>query len=149
VGNNGYKIGITDPCQTSNTDPCSVDNQILAEVTRGISDLRFATVNRIVIYNPNGSGASSQCASGSTPNSPYIPGQEPAEVFSPAAGGGYSMQPDAGMGAFTLDNRIQAHPNEGAIGVQVDFSYKSPTPMVSVSISHTEFTVNCFAPRAN
>lgn len=144
VGNNNYTAGTTDTCQTGNTDPCGVDKQIVATVADGIQGLRFTTIRRIVIYQP---GGASQCASGSTPNSPYIVGER-ADIYTPGAGGTWT--PSTANGGYTLDQRLQLHPNEGAIGVQLEFDYKSPTPMVQVTLAdHTEYTVNCFAPSSH
>jgi hypothetical protein len=156
VGNNNYSAGTTDGCQLGvNTDPCGVDNQILANVTAGIAGLRFDTPVDIIIYDPvlkaDGSAGSSQCVNGTIASSPYVQGTgEYAEKYT------YSTltktwtaaaPPPAGV--YALDKRIQTHPNEGAIGVQLDFTYKSPTPIISVQLSHSEYTVNCFAPSSH
>ncbi len=149
VGNNNYtQSGALATCQGGvNTNPCFIDGQILANVAAATKDLNFATVTDVVIYNPNGGGASNTCASGTTPTSPYIVGEH-AEKYTPNGSGGWNGGP-VSAGAYSLDQRLQLHPNEGAIGVQLDFNYRSPTPLIGVTLNHTEFTVNCFAPSSH
>jgi Flp pilus assembly protein TadG len=152
VGNNNYTAGTTDACQSATTDPCGVDNQILANVAAGIAGLRFDTPVDIIIYDPvlklDGSAGSAQCASGTIANSPYVQGTgEYAEKYTySTVTKTWTATAPPPAGAYTLDKRVQTHPTEGAIGVQLDFTYKSPTPIISVQLSHSEYTVNCFAP---
>lgn len=152
VGNNNYTAGTTDACQTSNLDPCGVDNQILANVQAGIQGLRFDTPLDVIIYDPvlqpDGTAGSTQCVNGTIASSPYVQGTgEYAEKYTyNSATKTWSSATSPPAGAYSLDRRLQTHPTEGSIGVQLDFTYKSPTPIVSVQLNHTEYTVNCFAP---
>jgi hypothetical protein len=149
IGNDNYTVVALDPCQGGdNTNPCAVDSQIVAAVADGITSLRFATVKRIVIYQPAGGSAQCSSSNGLAPNSPYASG-DLAEIYTPASGGGWSWSNPGGP-AYTLDKRIQTHPNESAIGIQLEFDYKSPTPLVQAAlIGHVEFTVNCLAPSSH
>ena len=155
VGGNNYRTTALDPCQGgTRTNPCHVDAAMLGNVLEGLTDMRFATVKQVVFYEPCAGGCGTACVAGSA-NSPYNSGTDRGEVYVYGGSGpmtsaaSYSMvagrQPASG--AYTLDLRNQTHPREAAIGVEVDYTYQSPTPLVRVTLSSLkEFTVNCFAP---
>lgn len=155
VGDNNYAAGTTDACQSGNADPCGVDNQILANVQAGIQGLSFETPLDVIIYDPvlksDGTPSSTQCVNGTIASSPYVQGTgEFAEKYTyNSVAKTWSAVSSPPAGAYTLDKRVQTHPTEGAIGVQLDFTYNSPTPIVSVQLNHTEYTVNCFAPSSH
>jgi Flp pilus assembly protein TadG len=149
VGNNNYQLGTTDACQGSKTDPCGVDKQVVANVAAAILDnsnntlLNYGTIRRVTIYQPKDTAV---CVSGTT-GSPYQSGDR-GEIYTYVGAGTWSAATASG-GLYSLDLRTQTHPTEGAIGVQLDFDYQSPTPLISVNISHTEYTVNCLAPSSH
>ncbi|HEY6378425.1 MAG TPA: TadE/TadG family type IV pilus assembly protein [Candidatus Dormibacteraeota bacterium] len=152
VGNNNYQLGTTDACQViapPAKDPCGVDKQVVANVAATILDnsnntlLNYGTIRRVIIYQPKDTAV---CVSGTT-GSPYQNGDR-GEIYTYAGSGTWSPATAPG-GLYSLDLRTQTHPTEGAIGVQLDFDYQSPTPLISVNLSHTEYTVNCLAPSSH
>ena len=130
LGNNNYGIGsVKVGCQTTSTDPCVVDRQIVQVVCQIVAGMPFATsVDEIDIYRPTSADGSS--------GDRY----DRYTSCTPAAA-------PIGGAAYTLDLRTQIHPNESFLGVSVKYTYKSPTPILPLNTQATVYTVVQLSPR--
>jgi hypothetical protein len=134
LGNDGYPSETLGSCQTSANDPCQVDADIIDQMLPIVSPkLTDATVTQIVIYEPSGCNGTTSFSSSSCPPSnsgyggAYCPTcSEPADIWS-VSNGVVSTTEDYVNGGFTLSLRNQTHPSEAILGVEVSFSYTSPT----------------------
>jgi hypothetical protein len=151
LGGNHYLTAALDPCQGgTRINPCVVDDQIMADVLTGLSGMRFATISAIIVYEPcDSGGCATPCADvGGTINvaSPFNATYDYGESYTVTGPTTFSAPTAVGKGLYSLDKRLQAHPNEQGIGVEVDFTYASPTPLVRPSFSLKEYAVQCLAP---
>lgn len=145
LGNGGWKSGAgSSGCQTSGTDPCKIDVQIVDQVLPIVAPkLTNATVTEIDIYQPSGSGNSCTFASGTCPpnNGAYTSG-ELIDVYNVSAG-----IATLASWSFGLDKRGQSHPTEDELGVRVVFHYTSPT-MTVFTQTDSQYSVVRLAPVA-
>jgi hypothetical protein len=127
------------PCQATaaggtgaNTDPCAVDRQIVQVVCQIASSMPFIkSIDEITVYRPLSAG------NGST-----------YDLYEKYLGCTPNLRPtNAASGWYTLDKRLEIHPNESYVGVSLKYSYKSPTPIVPISASPTVYTVVQESPR--
>jgi hypothetical protein len=149
IGNNGYKTGTNakSGCQTSATDPCIVDNEILKSVIPILTQqLSHGAVTEIDIYQPQTcpsgtSGTYSSPGSGGCPpdNGAWQSGDR-IDRYNPD-GTVMSSSPQS----YTLDQRSQIHPNEASVGVRIVFHYTSPTLRI-FTMDDTEYSVVRLAP---
>jgi uncharacterized membrane protein len=131
LGNNNYKNGVTDTCQgTNNLNPCGVDKQIVQVVCQIAKTMPFvSSVDEVDIYRASSADGSQVSGDLSDMYLSCAPGAAPTQA------------------TYTLDLRVQTHPNEAFIGVSVRYHYKSPSPMVPLSTMPTVYTVVQMSPR--
>ncbi len=131
LGNGGYSSsGAAGGCQLAAnggtglaTDPCAIDFQIVQVVCQIAATMPFVTrIDEIDVYRPLNGG------DGSTGDlyDRYMSCNSSTHATSPA---------------YTLDQRLQVHPNESYVGVSLRYDYKSPTPFVTVTTYPTVYTV--------
>lgn len=146
LGNGGWKSGAgSSGCQTSGTDPCKIDVQIVDQVLPIVSPkLTNAVVKEIDIYQPNGSGSSCTFSSGTCPldNGDYK-SPELIDVYNVSITGVATLA----SWSFGLDKRGQTHPNEDELGVRIVFQYTSPTMSVFTQ-KDSQYSVVRLAPVA-
>jgi hypothetical protein len=128
LGNGGYNgLSITG-CQLTAKDPCAVDRQIVQNVCQIAAAMPFVTsISEVDIYRVTIPPASGVIA-------------EVDRYTSCAAGAG------AVSAAYTLNLRIQTHPNETYIGVSLKYNYRSPVPLVPLTTTATVSTVTLLSP---
>jgi Flp pilus assembly protein TadG len=146
LGNGGWKAGAgASGCQTSGTDPCKLDVQIIDQVLPIVSPkLTNAVVQEIDIYQPSGSGSSCTFSSGSCPltNGDYK-SPELIDVYTVNTSGVATRV----SWSYGLDKRSQTHPNEDELGVRLVFQYTSPT-MTVFTQKDSQYSVVRLAPAA-
>lgn len=141
-------------CQGTNQfDPCAVDAQLVQSILPVLNSahpgtlpaaMRDATVTEIDIYQPPAcpSGVSYGGAGCPPDDGTYQPG-EPVDRFDAS---GTALPSQLGEQRYTLDKRVQAHPDEALIGVRVLYHYHSPTPFLSFDTSTSSYAVMQLAP---
>ena len=130
LGNGGYN-GSTAPalCQSGNPkDPCAVDRQIVQNVCQIAATMPFVTsISEVDIYRVTIPPASGLIAE--------------VDRYTSCAAGATALS-----AAYTLDLRIQTHPNETYIGVSLKYTYRSPVPLVPLATTATVSTVTLLSP---
>ncbi|MGH7722327.1 MAG: TadE family protein [Candidatus Dormibacteria bacterium] len=128
LGNGGYTPGNKTGCQATPQDPCALDRQIVQVVCQIAATMPFVTsITAVDVYRATGSGGSGDLTDSFT-ITPCAPNQAPAAA------------------AYTLDNRVQTHPNEAYIGVSMTYKYKSPVPLLPLAATSTVYTVLQLSP---
>jgi Flp pilus assembly protein TadG len=150
IGNSNYSSGqAAAGCQSTGKDPCIVDQEIVRSTTtisRGLSNV--PTISEIDIYEPcTASGStctstSSTCPSTQTADGAYLSG-DLLDKYVPNGSGGWML---SGTAQYTLDLRAQTHPNEGAIGVRIVYTFQGSAPMTFFNMQTSEYATMCFAP---
>jgi TadE-like protein len=126
LGNGGYNGVIVAPCQTGPADPCAVDRQIVQSVCQVATTMPFVTsISEVDIYRATGSGSTGDLI----------------DKYTSCAANALAVS-----AAYTLDLRIQTHPNEAYIGVSVTYNYKAPVPMFPLTTTATVYTVTQMSP---
>jgi hypothetical protein len=149
VGNYGYgtSLALSAPCMTGAKDPCGVDQDIVtavATIAKGMQNVR--SMDEIDIYDPcyssgSCSAASSVCNDAGDIGGSYQVG-DPVDVYKLVAGT-WTLQGTAG---YELDDRIQKHPNELAVGVRLVFTFQGSSPMTFFNHQASQYATMCFAP---
>jgi Flp pilus assembly protein TadG len=134
LGNGGYPGAITSPCQLGNAkDPCAVDRQIVQVVCQIAAAMPFvSSVDEVDIYQPT-------VADGGDGH--QVAGDLVDKYTSCTPGTNASV-----TATYTLDKRVQTHPNEAYVGVSVMYHYKSPTPIFPLATAPTVYTVVLLSP---
>jgi Flp pilus assembly protein TadG len=158
TGSSGYKsTNAPTGCQTTAADPCAVDDQILRTALASLGGLSYTRNLKITVYQPCSdssspavcASSSDQCAQDSSyygAGAPFDSVHDRGEVFTQSGGVWTSTAP---YQAYDLSMRVQRHPQEAVVGVQVEADYSSPTPFVKVNVHLREYAVNCLAPAAS
>ena len=140
VGNNHFVQG-------GSGSPTSVDEPAAREVCRvAMTMVDLVGIKSIVVYQPttnsDGSWASTD------PTDTYtVDGS--CNVLSVTFANAPSADCVSAAGANTgypLNCRKQIHPDESQIGVLINYSFNSPTPIMHVVTTGTEYTVVTLAP---
>ncbi len=149
LGNDGYPTVVA-ACQSGlNTNPCAADQAIIQQMVPIFTGtMPNAVVQEIAIYEPtsctNGglfATGTPYTSGGCPPNNGAYTAGEPIDVYQ-LVGGAWTLQGTAG---YTLDLRVQIHPNEAELGVLVQFKYTSPT-LSMFTQTETRYTVVRLAP---
>lgn len=152
IGDNSYATTSASGCQTSSTDPCQVDLDIINQVLPIVdTKLTNATVTLIYIYQPSactnggtfsygGSFSSSTCP----PNDGDFVAGELVDKYSISGSTATWTNPRAAK-TYWLNLRSQVHPNEAELGVKLFFSYTSPT-LKFFTQTDSQYTVVRLAP---
>jgi Flp pilus assembly protein TadG len=154
LGNAGYPNSTASGCQATNTDPCQVDADIIDQVLPILSaQLTNAVVTEIDIYQPSGCTGVTPFATGTCPpnNGAYC--TTPGNSYTPVCATGELLDQYSVSGTtvtkisagYTLNYRVQAHPNEAELGVRVVFKYTSPT-LQFFTQTDMQYTVMRLAP---
>lgn len=127
LGNGGYNGVSTSACQGGNPkDPCAVDRQIVQSVCQVAATMPFVTsISEVDIYRATGSGSTGDLI----------------DKYTSCAASALAVS-----AAYTLNLRIQTHPNEAYIGVSVTYNYKAPVPMFPLTTTATVYTVTQMSP---
>jgi Flp pilus assembly protein TadG len=129
LGNGGYNGVTFSGCQANAKDPCAIDRQIVLAVCQVAATMPFVTsIDEVDIYRATGSGATGDLTDRYT---------------------SCAANANAVSAAYTLDLRLQTHPNEAYIGVSVQYHYKSPVPIFPLATVSTVYTVTQMSPHFN
>ena len=154
LGNDNMSSAPFAACQgTNHYDPCATDAKILQNILPVLDTahpgtlpaaMHDATVTEIDIYRPAPcpSGVSYGTA-GCPPDDGTYQAGEPIDRFDAS---GSPLPSLAGEQRYTLDLRVQLHPNEALIGVRVLYHYHSPAPFLSFDTTTSEYAVMQLAP---
>ena len=131
LGNGGYVTGAGySGCQLNNIDPCAVDLQVVQDVCQVAATMPFIqSIDEVDIYHPVAGGNGSN-----------------GDLYDRYTGTSCANLV-AGAPQYTLNLRIQTHPNEASVGVSLHYHYKSPTPLVPLATAPTVYTVVLESPR--
>jgi hypothetical protein len=155
VGNYGYgtTLALSASCMVTSgdpQDPCAVDQNIntaVATIARSMQNVK--SLDEIDIYNPcTSSGACTNATKICSDTAPYIGGDykpgngDPVDVYK-LVSGTWTLQGGAG---YKLDDRLQKHPNELAIGVRLVFTFQASAPITFFNIQASQYATMCFAP---
>jgi TadE-like protein len=144
IGNGGYPKSSAS-CDSSSLgvkDPCQVDTDIIDQMLPIVaSKFTDATPQQVIIYEPDGCTGTTPFVSGSCPpdNGAYCC-SEPEDVWNVSSG-----TPTEVSESYTLDMRLSTHPSETELGVEITFSYTSPTLQMFTQ-TDTQYTVMRLAP---
>ena len=128
LGNGGYNGVTATGCQTTAKDPCAVDRQIVQNVCQVAATMPFVTsIAEVDIYRVT-----------IPPASGFI---DLVDRYTSCAAGASAVS-----APYTLDLRIQTHPNETYIGVSLKYNYRSPVPLVPLATTATVSTVTLLSP---
>jgi hypothetical protein len=128
LGNGGYNGVTATGCQTTAKDPCAVDRQIVQNVCQVAATMPFVTsIAEVDIYRVT------------TPPAGGV--IDLVDRYTSCAAGANAVS-----AAYTLDLRIQTHPNEAYIGVSLKYNYRSPVPLVPLATTATVSTVTLMSP---
>jgi hypothetical protein len=149
VGNYGYgtTVALSAPCMVGSKDPCAVDQDIatvVATVAKSMQNVK--SMDEIDVYDPcYSSGAcpdtTAVCSDAANINGGYQVG-DPVDVYKLVAGT-WTLQGGAG---YKLDDRLQKHPNERAIGVRFVFTFQASAPISFFNIQALQYATMCLAP---
>lgn len=149
VGNYGYgtTLALSAPCMVGTKDPCAVDQDIataVATIAKGMQNVK--SMDEIDIYDPCFSSGSCTAASGVCSDAGNIGGSyqvgDPVDVYKLMAGT-WTLQGTAG---YKLDDRLQKHPNEQAVGVRLVFTFQASAPMTFFNAQASQYATMCLAP---
>jgi hypothetical protein len=175
LGNDGYVAGQSTEsgCQHAANDPCIVDNAMIAAIVPAMeNELPSAQLFQIDIYQPdtatttclpNSSGVLPSSCSKVTNGALYS--GDPDDEYRAClgswtavsswelvnSGGGQNKSCPGSTSAvaqYTLDQRIQNHPDEQAIGIQVTFQFSSPGLKLFTQ-TDTQYTAISLPPEAD
>jgi hypothetical protein len=150
VGNYGYgtPFALTAACMGATTDdPCAVDQDIataVATIAKGMQNVK--SMDEIDIYDPCFSGGgcpntAAVCSDAANINGGYQVG-DPVDVYKLVAGT-WTLQ---GVAGYRLDDRLQKHPNERAIGVRLVFHFQASAPITFFNVQASQYATMCLAP---
>jgi hypothetical protein len=153
TGNYGYgtSSAIMAACMSGATDPCAVDQDIIASVMTVTKSMKnVASFDEIDVYDPCGySGActpsSHLCSDSADVSGRYQAGVNPVDVYK-LVSGAWALQTAGAAGYYTLDKRSQVHPNEQAVGVRLVYHFKASAPIAFFNVQASQYTTMCFAP---
>ena len=111
------------------TATATIDADIVQNVLVVANAINYATVTQITIYKP------------SRLDGVYTSG-DPADIFN-ASG------VQIGSAGYPLTARIQLPPNQTSLGVKVDWTYKPPMGLNTVSLNMSEYAVMKMSPVEN
>lgn len=136
LGDNGFSSG-------GINNPTAADTMIINQLYPVIQGkLTSAVINEIDIYRPNGCTGSANFSGSCPPNDGAYCCGELVDVY-PVTNGVVDFA--SGAKQYTMDKRVQTHPNEADLGVRVVFTYTSPTLPVFTQ-QDSQYTVVRLAP---
>jgi TadE-like protein len=140
-------------CQGTNRyDPCATDAKILQNILPVLETahagtlpaaMHDASVTEIDIYQPASCSSGASYGAGCPPDDGTYQAGEPIDRFDAS---GNPLPAHAGEQRYTLDLRVQLHPNEALIGVRVLYHYHSPAPFLSFDTTTSSYAVMQLAP---
>lgn len=143
LGNGGYPKETLSSCQSGDAaNPCAVDQSIVqATLPLLKQQLPHVSVTEIDVYRPQPCAAGTSWGSDCPPDDGAFQAGDLIDRFK--ADGSPLTSSDA---KYTLDLRLQTHPNEASIGVRVLYHYTSPT-LLMFSMDQSEYGVVRLAPK--
>ena len=157
LGNNAYPPATLAACQATAKDPCQIDKDIIDQVLPIVSpQLTNAKVIEIDIYEPSGCLGTTPFSTGSCPpNDGAYCTSAFVNTYTPVCAGVTELLDQytvsgttatlVGTAQYTLDLRVQTHPNEAELGVRLVFKYTSPA-LTFFTQTDTQYTVMRLAP---
>lgn len=153
LGNGNAGAAPLAACQGSDQyDPCAVDAQILQNILPVLDTaqpgtlpaaMHDATVTEIDIYQPAPCPSGATYGAGCPPDDGTYQTGEPIDRYDAS---GNPLPPQPGEQLYTLDLRVQQHPNEALIGVRILYHFHSPTPFLSFDTTTSSYAVMELAP---
>jgi Flp pilus assembly protein TadG len=129
LGDGGYDGVTFSLCQANAKDPCAIDRQIVLAVCQVAATMPFVTkIDEVDIYRATGGGGTGDLT----------------DKYTSCAANAAAVS-----ATYTLDFRLQTHPNEAYIGVSVKYDYKSPVPIFPLATTSTVYTVTQMSPQFN
>jgi Flp pilus assembly protein TadG len=145
LGNMGWQPG-------KSVSPTSADESVVSEVcniANAMPDVVQTTDFTITVYRPqanaNGSLASTDLQDVYTvvPSTCAIAGSPAPQYLNTSTTGCVELND---TGGYTMDCRIQQHPNEAHLGVKLTYGYKAPTPLFPLTLSASAYAVTALSP---
>lgn len=140
-------------CQGTNPfDPCATDAKILQNVLPVLNNahpgtlpaaMHDATVTEIDVYQPASCPSGATYGPGCPPDDGSYQAGEPIDRYDAS---GTPLPPPPGEQRYSLDLRVQLHPNEALIGVRILYHYHAPTPFLSFDTTTSSYAVMQLAP---
>ncbi len=115
IGSGGWQSG--DPIS-----PDAIDKKIVTSVCQVAKQAPDTTMVEVDIYKPT-------TADGSYTGSEFFADRWDCNLN------------NLGKDSYTLDLRPQQHPTEATVGVRLLYHYKAPTPLISVSLDASTYSV--------
>ncbi len=132
IGSDNYVVGSSHGCQSSPTDPCEADAEVLATLMPLLNQINNITVSKIVIFEPGTcSPANSGLVAGCPPDTAFADTVNRGDVYN--SSGGKVGTGCSSRGCYTLDLRIQTPPLQTSVGIQVTYVFTPPTHVYSVT----------------
>jgi Flp pilus assembly protein TadG len=145
LGNTAWQPG-------HSVNPTSADEQVVSEVcniANAMPNLVQTTNLTVTVYRPqaNANGLLAptdlQDIYSVVPSTCAIAGS-PAPQYLNTSGTGCVESNDTG--GYTLDCRIQQHPNEAHLGVKLTYGYRAPTPLFPLTLTASAYAVTALSP---